>query len=126
MHLTPAVVDGSGLSRSDRTSPLDVVTLLRDLSPGGTTSLQGVGTALRAALPVVSQSGTLQLRMHHTAASGHCMAKTGTLSNASDLAGWCNGVFAFAFLMNHVNITAAQAAQDQMTIALAKLKLPAA
>jgi D-alanyl-D-alanine carboxypeptidase/D-alanyl-D-alanine-endopeptidase (penicillin-binding protein 4) len=126
LHLTPAVVDGSGLSRSDRTSPLDVVTLLRDLSPGGRTSLQGVGTALRAALPVVSQSGTLQLRMHHTAASGHCMAKTGTLSNASDLAGWCNGVFAFAFLMNHVNITAAQAAQDQMTIALAKLKVPAA
>jgi D-alanyl-D-alanine carboxypeptidase/D-alanyl-D-alanine-endopeptidase (penicillin-binding protein 4) len=126
LHLTPTVVDGSGLSRSDRTSPLDVVTLLRDLSPGGIASLQGIGTSLRGALPVVSESGTLVLRMHHTAASGHCMAKTGTLSDASDLAGWCNGIFAFAFLMNHVNITAAQAAQDQMTIALAKLKVPPA
>jgi len=103
-----------------------VVTLLRDLSPGGIASLQPIGTALRAALPVVSRSGTLELRMHHTAASGHCVAKTGTLSDASDLAGWCNGTFAFAFLMNHVDVTAAQAAQDQMTIALAKLSVPAA
>jgi len=126
LHLTPAIVDGSGLSRADRTSPIDVVTLLRDLSPGGIASLQAVGAALRAALPVVSESGTLALRMPHTAASGHCMAKTGTLSDASDLAGWCNGTLAFAFLMNHVDVDAAQAAQDTMTIALAKLKLPAA
>ena len=126
LHLTPTVVDGSGLSRADRTSPIDVVTLLRDLSPGGISSLAALGAALRAALPVVSETGTLALRMHHTAASGHCIAKTGTLSDASDLAGWCNGTIAFAFLMNHVDITAAQDAQDTMTIALAKLKLPAA
>jgi D-alanyl-D-alanine carboxypeptidase/D-alanyl-D-alanine-endopeptidase (penicillin-binding protein 4) len=124
LHLDPAVVDGSGLSRADRTTPLDVVTLLRDLSPGGVASLQGVGAALRAALPVVSETGTLALRMRHSAASGHCAAKTGTLSNASDLAGWCNGVLAFAFLMNDVDVTAAQDAQDRMTIALAKLSIP--
>ena len=35
LHLEPAIADGSGLSRDDRTTPLDVVTLLRDLSPGG-------------------------------------------------------------------------------------------
>jgi D-alanyl-D-alanine carboxypeptidase/D-alanyl-D-alanine-endopeptidase (penicillin-binding protein 4) len=126
IHLTPAVADGSGLSRADRTSPLDVVTLLRDLSPGGLETLQPLGLALREALPVVSESGTLALRMHHTAASGRCMAKTGTLSDASDLAGWCNGVFAFALLMNHVDVYAAQNAQDKMTIALAKLSVPAA
>jgi D-alanyl-D-alanine carboxypeptidase/D-alanyl-D-alanine-endopeptidase (penicillin-binding protein 4) len=126
IHLTPAVADGSGLSRADRTSPLDVVTLLRDLSPGGLSKLQPLGAALRDALPVVSESGTLAMRMHHTAASGRCIAKTGTLSDASDLAGWCNGVFAFAFLMNHVDVYAAQNAQDRMTIALAKLSVPAA
>jgi D-alanyl-D-alanine carboxypeptidase/D-alanyl-D-alanine-endopeptidase (penicillin-binding protein 4) len=125
IHLSPAVADGSGLSRADRTSPLDVVTLLRDLSPGGITKLQAVGTALRDAMPVVSETGTLALRMHHTAASGRCVAKTGTLSDASDLAGWCNGVFAFAFLMNHVDPYAAETAQDKMTIALAKLTVPA-
>jgi D-alanyl-D-alanine carboxypeptidase/D-alanyl-D-alanine-endopeptidase (penicillin-binding protein 4) len=122
LHLTPSVADGSGLSRRDRTSPIDVVTLLRDLSPGGTASLQSVGLALRAALPVVGESGTLELRMRGSAAAGRCVAKTGTLSDASDLAGWCNGTFAFAFLMNHVDITAAQQAQDTMTIALAKLR----
>jgi D-alanyl-D-alanine carboxypeptidase/D-alanyl-D-alanine-endopeptidase (penicillin-binding protein 4) len=122
LHLTPSVADGSGLSRQDRTSPIDVVTLLRDLSPGGTASLQSVGRALRAALPVVGESGTLELRMRGSAAAGRCVAKTGTLSDASDLAGWCNGTFAFAFLMNHVDITAAQQAQDTMTVALAKLR----
>jgi D-alanyl-D-alanine carboxypeptidase len=63
--------------------------------------------------------------MHASAASGHCSAKTGTLSDASDLAGWCNGTFAFAFLMNHVDVTTAEEAQDTMTIALAKLSVPA-
>jgi D-alanyl-D-alanine carboxypeptidase/D-alanyl-D-alanine-endopeptidase (penicillin-binding protein 4) len=122
LHLTPTVADGSGLSRRDRTSPIDVVTLLRDISPGGIASLQSVGLALRAALPVAGQSGTLEMRMRGSAAAGRCVAKTGTLSDASDLAGWCNGDFAFAFLMNHVDITAAQHAQDTMAIALAKLR----
>jgi D-alanyl-D-alanine carboxypeptidase/D-alanyl-D-alanine-endopeptidase (penicillin-binding protein 4) len=126
LHLTPSIADGSGLSLEDRTSPIDVVKLLRDLSPGGTGSLQRVGVALRAALAVVGQSGTLKLRMRGSAAAGHCIAKTGTLDTASDLAGWCNGIFAFAFLMNHVDVTAAQQAQDTMTIALAKLSAPAA
>jgi D-alanyl-D-alanine carboxypeptidase/D-alanyl-D-alanine-endopeptidase (penicillin-binding protein 4) len=126
LHVYPAIADGSGLSRADRTSPIDVVTLLRDLSPGGASSLQTAGATLAESLPVVSESGTLEFRMHASAASGHCSAKTGTLSNASDLAGWCNSTFAFAFLMNHVNVVAAEEAQDTMTIALAKLTVPAA
>jgi len=121
LHLEPAIVDGSGLSRDDRTTPVEVVTLLRDLSPGGIPALQPIGEALRAAMPVVSEDGTLEFRMHGSAASGHCVAKTGTLSDASDLAGWCNGEVAFAFLMNHVDVYSAQDAQDTMTIALAKL-----
>jgi D-alanyl-D-alanine carboxypeptidase/D-alanyl-D-alanine-endopeptidase (penicillin-binding protein 4) len=125
LHLTPAIADGSGLSRADRTSPIDVVTLLRDLSPGGVPALQAIGQTIAQSLPVVSESGTLEYRMHDTAASGHCSAKTGTLSDASDLAGWCNSTFAFAFLMNHVNVIAAEEAQDTMTIALAKLSVPA-
>ena len=121
LHLTAQVADGSGLSRADLTSPRDVVMLLRDLSPGGVRSLQAVGVALRAALPVAAESGTLALRMHHTAAAGRCVAKTGTLSDASDLAGWCDGSFAFAFLMNNVDVFAAQHAEDLMATALAKL-----
>jgi D-alanyl-D-alanine carboxypeptidase/D-alanyl-D-alanine-endopeptidase (penicillin-binding protein 4) len=62
--------------------------------------------------------------MHHTAASGHCDAKTGTLSDVSDLAGWCNGTYAFAFLMDDVNVWTAETAQDALTVALAKLSVP--
>ena len=120
LQLTPQVVDGSGLSRGDKTSPLQVVTLLRDLSPGGVPALQVVGSDLQAALPVIGRSGTLAGRMVGSAASGACDAKTGTLSDASDLAGWCDGGrFAFALLMNNVYVPAAQAAQDKIVEALA-------
>lgn len=124
-QITPVVVDGSGLSRGDLTSPVQVVTLLRDLSPGGVPSLQAVGVALRGAMPIDGQTGTLITRMHGTAADGNCIAKTGTLSNASDLAGWCDGRFVFALEMNDVNVWSAQAAQDKMTEALAALDAPA-
>ena len=120
LHLTPTVADGSGLSYADRTSPADVITLLRDLSPGGVKSLAAIGDVLRASLPLVARSGTLALRMHGTPAAGRCVAKTGTLDTASDLAGWCEGSFAFAYLMNHVDVTAAQDAQDKLTIALVR------
>ena len=121
LHLAPVIADGSGLSRADLTTPLEVVTLLRDLSPGGVASLQAIGATLASSLPVAAESGTLITRLHHSAAAGHCVAKTGTLSDASDLAGWCDGSLIFAFLMNHVDIAAAQKAQDAMAIVLAKL-----
>jgi D-alanyl-D-alanine carboxypeptidase/D-alanyl-D-alanine-endopeptidase (penicillin-binding protein 4) len=124
LHLKPVIADGSGLSRGDLTSPIDVVTLLRDLSVGGVPSMTLLGFDIAQSLPVVSESGTLEYRMHSSAASGHCSAKTGTLSDASDLAGWCRDTFAFAFLMNHVNVYTAETAQDAMTIALAKLTVP--
>jgi D-alanyl-D-alanine carboxypeptidase/D-alanyl-D-alanine-endopeptidase (penicillin-binding protein 4) len=122
LHLRASLVDGSGLSTADQTSPRDVVTLLADLSPGGVASLQRVGVALRRALPVAARSGTLAKRMKGTAAAGGCVAKTGTLDYVSDLAGWCDGEVAFAFLMNGVDVTAAQHAQDLMAIALAELR----
>ena len=80
LHLTPTVADGSGLSRRDRTSPIDVVTLLRDLSPGGdrvAAVRRRWRCAPRSRSPV--DSGTLAMRMHGTAAAGRCVAKTGTL-----------------------------------------------
>ena len=123
LGITPQIVDGSGLSRADLTTPEQVVTLLRDLSPGGVAALQGVGADLHAALPVVGRTGTLVTRMLGTAADGNCQAKTGTLSNASDLAGWCDGNYVFALLMNDVDVWNAQKAQDKIVEALASYGL---
>jgi D-alanyl-D-alanine carboxypeptidase/D-alanyl-D-alanine-endopeptidase (penicillin-binding protein 4) len=119
LGLTPHVIDGSGLSRGDLTSPEQVVTLLRDLSPGGVRSLQTVGADLRSALPIAGKTGTLIDRMTGTAASGNCQAKTGTLSDASDLAGLCDGRYAFALLMNNVDVWQAEEQQDKMVEAIA-------
>jgi D-alanyl-D-alanine carboxypeptidase/D-alanyl-D-alanine-endopeptidase (penicillin-binding protein 4) len=119
LGITPQIVDGSGLSRADLTSPEQVVTLLRDLSPGGVASLQTVGADLHSALPVAGKTGTLEGRMLGTAAYGNCQAKTGTLSNASDLAGWCDGNYVFALLMNDVDVWNAEKAQDKIVEALA-------
>ncbi len=113
-----SVVDGSGLSRADATTPDQVATLLTDYvaSP-----LYGV---LRGALARPGQTGTLSLRMRGSAAVGRCNAKTGTLDFVSNLAGWCTAegghTLAFAFLMDGIDVTTAHVLQDVMTIALAR------
>jgi len=113
-HVHPRIVDGSGLSRADRTSPHQVVLLL---------SAMRANAALRAALPVAGRTGTLADRMRRTRAQDRCQAKTGTLSNVSALAGYCtaaNGhLLAFAFIENGVYTPTAKAAEDRLAIALA-------
>jgi serine-type D-Ala-D-Ala carboxypeptidase/endopeptidase (penicillin-binding protein 4) len=104
-HLHPQIRDGSGLSRQDRSSPLEVVDLLRDLwrTP--------VGARLSASLPVVGVNGTVRGIATRTAARGRCIAKTGTLDNVTNLAGYCHSrghhLLAFAlFLDGPTNETA--------------------
>jgi D-alanyl-D-alanine carboxypeptidase/D-alanyl-D-alanine-endopeptidase (penicillin-binding protein 4) len=116
IHAT--VLDGSGLSHSDRTSPLAVVSLLNALS--GTQ----IGGILRGDLAVAGRSGTLALRMRGTPAAGRCQAKTGTLDGVSNLAGWCQTLgghtLAFCFLIDGDALLAAHSLQDRMTVALAR------
>jgi len=94
----PVIVDGSGLSRSDRSSPAEVVALLRAL--WGTAT----GAQLEAALPVVGVSGTVAHLAAGTPAQGRCVAKTGTLDNVTNLAGYCRDRrshgLAFAFFLD--------------------------
>lgn len=115
LGIRPTVLDGSGLSRADRTSPRELVALLG--------AMRG-DRAFTASLPVAGRSGTLARRMRHTSAQGACRAKTGTLHDVSNLAGYCrsrNGhLLAFAFLMNGVQPVAARPIQDHMAIALAR------
>jgi serine-type D-Ala-D-Ala carboxypeptidase/endopeptidase (penicillin-binding protein 4) len=113
--LRPRIVDGSGLSRLDRTSPAEIVALLRNERRNG---------PFLGSLPVVARTGTLHARMRGTLASGRCQAKTGTLHDVSNLAGYCTAAngdqLMFAFLMNHVSPVYAQGLQDRMTVALAR------
>jgi serine-type D-Ala-D-Ala carboxypeptidase/endopeptidase (penicillin-binding protein 4) len=115
--LHPHVVDGSGLSHSDRTSPRAIVTLLNALS--GTAP----GEVLRSDLAVAGRSGTLARRMRATTAAGRCQAKTGTLNGVSNLAGWCYSLgghtLAFAFFVDGVAVEEAHLLQDNMTITIA-------
>jgi len=116
----PMIVDGSGLSRQNRTTPRDVVQLLDTLDESD------VATPMRVSLSVAGKSGTLFDRMRHTAAKGRCRAKTGTLSGVSNLAGYCNAKsgarLAFAFLMSGVSTWTGHRLQDRMATSLARYR----
>jgi D-alanyl-D-alanine carboxypeptidase/D-alanyl-D-alanine-endopeptidase (penicillin-binding protein 4) len=93
--ITPALVDGSGLSRADATTPIQVVTLLSQM----------VGDPyFTRSLAVAGETGTLEHEMNGTVAQGNCHGKTGTLRDAASLAGYCTAAdghtLVFAFLAN--------------------------
>jgi D-alanyl-D-alanine carboxypeptidase/D-alanyl-D-alanine-endopeptidase (penicillin-binding protein 4) len=124
LGFTPQVVDGSGLSRSDHTSPYEVVDLLANLA--GTP----IGQVLRGSLAVAGRTGTLEKRMRGTAAAGRCQGKTGTLTGASNLVGYCQAagghLLAFAIFNDGISTTAAHVFQDHMAISIASSKVSAA
>ena len=115
----PAMVDGSGLSRGNRTTPRDVVELLAGID--GT----GLGRPLRVSLAVAGRSGTLADRMRGTAAQSRCRAKTGTLNGISNLAGYCTSGSgartAFAILMSG-SVWSAHPLQNRMAAVLARYR----
>jgi D-alanyl-D-alanine carboxypeptidase/D-alanyl-D-alanine-endopeptidase (penicillin-binding protein 4) len=115
--LHPRVVDGSGLSPADHTSPYEVTDLLAELYP------TPPGEVLRGDLAVAGETGTLSERMRRTGAAGRCEGKTGTLTGASNLAGYCeaaNGAeIVFAFFNDGISTAAAHTIQDNMVISLA-------
>jgi D-alanyl-D-alanine carboxypeptidase/D-alanyl-D-alanine-endopeptidase (penicillin-binding protein 4) len=116
----PQMLDGSGLSRRNRTSTRDVVELLDGLDESD------VGAEFRSSLAVAGRTGTLDERMRSTPARDRCRAKTGTLNGVSALAGYCDGQggsrTAFAFLMNGVTVGGAHPLQDRMAAALARYR----
>jgi serine-type D-Ala-D-Ala carboxypeptidase/endopeptidase (penicillin-binding protein 4) len=121
LGFSPRVVDGSGLSRADKTSPYQVAQLLVGLYP------TPLGTLLREHLAVAGRSGTLELRMRHTGAEGRCRGKTGTLEGASNLVGYCRAAngheLAFAIFTDAISTERAHIFQDHIAISLANSKL---
>ncbi len=116
--LHPTIVDGSGLSRNDRSSPLEVVDLLRDVFK------TRVGNVLSASLPVVGVEGTVKTIGLKTAARGHCRAKTGTLNYVTNLAGYCHSrsgkTIAFALFVDGPDNGTAILEESKMIAAIAR------
>jgi serine-type D-Ala-D-Ala carboxypeptidase/endopeptidase (penicillin-binding protein 4) len=121
LGIHPHLVDGSGLSHTDATTPLQVVSLLTTLAHSP------LGTTMRSDLAVAGHTGTLSERMRGTPASGRCQGKTGTLIGVSNLAGYCqaaNGhILAFAFFTDAIPTYEAHLIQDNMVITLARSSL---
>jgi D-alanyl-D-alanine carboxypeptidase/D-alanyl-D-alanine-endopeptidase (penicillin-binding protein 4) len=118
LQVKATVVDGSGLSRSDRTTARQVALLLANMA-GGENADPFVGS-----LSIAGRTGTLAKRMRHTSAAGRCRGKTGTLSDVSNVVGICDtpaGAVAFVILMNSVNTWTAHTLQDRMVSAVARL-----
>ena len=118
----PRIVDGSGLSRADRTTPRQVVRLLETMHH------QEIAGSFEGSLAVAGRTGTIRKRMRGTPAQDRCRAKTGTLIGVSALAGVCTAVgghtIAFAMLMNRAGVTRAHSVQDRITTAIARYDGP--
>lgn len=111
------LVDGSGLSPSDRLTAGALVGILeaawRDAR---------VRKAFVDSLPVAGVTGTLADRLRTPPARGRVVAKTGTTSTASTLAGYVRRHYAFAVLNNGrpwVDTSSARRAQDRFALVLA-------
>ena len=114
-NIAPRLNDGSGLSRYDRTTPAQVISLLsqmRDIP------------AFTDSLAVTGLTGTLVDENRHTYAQGRCTGKTGTLHDVSNVVGYCRArdghLLAYAFLMNGVDPDAAHPIQNRMQVAVAR------
>jgi D-alanyl-D-alanine carboxypeptidase/D-alanyl-D-alanine-endopeptidase (penicillin-binding protein 4) len=118
----PKIVDGSGLSRSDRTTPREIVRLLDRMDE------PDVADPFHASLAVAGRTGTVKSRMRGTAAAGRCSVKTGTLRLVSGLAGYCRTAggrdIGFSIMTNRANTYAAKAREDRIATAIARLSGP--
>ena len=115
----PRIIDGSGLSRSNRATPRQVVRLLERMRN------QDVARSFRDSLAVAGVSGTVRKRMRSTPAARRCQVKTGTLRGVSALAGYCLAAggrdIGFALLFNRANTWAAKEREDRIAAAIARL-----
>lgn len=123
------LADASGLSPNDRLTPRTLVALLRTATLPGHDDLR----PLLAGLPVAGFSGTLAARYRtpaDAAGAGAVRAKTGSLSEATALAGQVvdadGRLLLFAFLAPVAQSDATSAALDAAASALAGCGCPSA
>ena len=111
------IVDGSGLSRLDRLTARSLVAILQ----AGAEDPE-VRDAFLTSLAVAGVSGTLEDRLDRRVTRGRVIAKTGTTSRASALAGFVRRRYVFAILQNGspVPYWSARQAQDRFVTVLAR------
>ncbi|HEX4106486.1 MAG TPA: D-alanyl-D-alanine carboxypeptidase [Solirubrobacteraceae bacterium] len=118
LGLHPTLVDGSGLCGCDHTTALQIVDLLGDIAS------TPLGETLRSKMAVAGETGTVADRMRGTPARGHCELKTGTLTGASNLAGYCTAAgghtIAFAVMNDDDSLYTAHAVQDSIAESIAR------
>lgn len=109
--------DGSGLSRRNRLTSKAIVQLLVKANE------LDINEEFFNSLAVAGKDGTLRKRMQMSSAENYVNAKTGTLRNASGLAGYVTSVdgerFAFAFLFNGYNVSNYKRTEDELAELLA-------
>jgi serine-type D-Ala-D-Ala carboxypeptidase/endopeptidase (penicillin-binding protein 4) len=111
------IADGSGLSRLDRLTASALVAILR----AGLDDPE-IRDAFVTSLAVAGISGTLERRLERRPARGRVLAKTGTTSIASALAGFVRQRYVFAIIQNGSPVpwASARAAQDRFVTILAR------
>jgi len=121
---TPGLVldNGSGLSRSERITPLTLAQMLQVAWAGRYAS------DFMMSLPLAGEDGTLRLRLKDSPAAGWARLKTGTLRNVAALAGYVRDAqgrpWAVALMLNHDSARAARPALDALVDALARSRRP--
>ncbi|MFI0368816.1 D-alanyl-D-alanine carboxypeptidase/D-alanyl-D-alanine-endopeptidase [Actinomadura sp. 1N219] len=117
-----AMTDGSGLARSNRTTAMQLSTLLRNARE------QAWFPAWYASLPVAGKpdrlvGGTLAKRMKGTAAEGNVHAKTGTLTGVTALSGYVEDpdgrTLIFSTVFNGYSGSAPKDIEDEIAVRLA-------
>lgn len=92
--------DGSGLSRMDLVSPVQIVTLLRHMY-----QRKNLFSALYPSLSIMGVDGTLSTRLRDTRAEGNVRAKTGFLTGIRTVSGYLTSadgeMLAFSILANN-------------------------
>jgi PBP4 family serine-type D-alanyl-D-alanine carboxypeptidase len=110
------VIDGSGLSLSNRVTARELATLLVAIWND-----PKVRPIVRDSLALAGKTGTLEHRLLYRPAFGRVRAKTGTTNIASALSGYVGSRFAFVVVQNGAPVAtwSAREAQDRFVQALA-------
>jgi len=111
------IADGSGLSREDRLTTKALVAILRTGAAD-----PAIRDAFVTSLAVAGVSGTLKRRLDRRPTRGRVIAKTGTTSISSALAGFVRRRYVFAIIQNGspVPYWTARQAQDRFVTVLAR------